>query len=74
MILSDVAESIEMHESTISRVTTQKFMHTPQGVFELKYFFSSHVSSDNGDDFSSTAIRALIRKLVAAGESCEAIE
>ncbi|MCL4410334.1 MAG: RNA polymerase factor sigma-54 [Gammaproteobacteria bacterium] len=66
MILSDVAESIEMHESTISRVTTQKFMHTPQGVFELKYFFSSHVSGDNGDDFSSTAIRALIRKLVAA--------
>ncbi|MCH8501248.1 MAG: RNA polymerase factor sigma-54 [Aliidiomarina sp.] len=66
MILSDVADSIEMHESTISRVTTQKFMHSPRGVFELKYFFSSHVSSESGDDFSSTAIRAHLRKLVAA--------
>ncbi|RUO23486.1 RNA polymerase factor sigma-54 [Aliidiomarina iranensis] len=66
MILSDVADSIDMHESTISRVTTQKFMHSPQGVFELKYFFSSHVSTDEGGEYSSTAIRALIRKLIAA--------
>ncbi|MFU8785295.1 RNA polymerase factor sigma-54 [Aliidiomarina sp.] len=65
MVLSDVADSIGMHESTVSRVTTQKFMHTPQGVFELKYFFSSHVSTDNGGECSSTAIRAFIKKLVA---------
>ncbi len=66
MVLNDVAESVEMHESTISRVTTQKFMHTPRGIFELKYFFSSHVNTDNGGECSSTAIRALIKKLVAA--------
>lgn len=66
MVLNDVALAVEMHESTISRVTTQKFMHTPRGIFELKYFFSSHVSTDNGGECSSTAIRALIKKLVAA--------
>ncbi|GAA5194450.1 RNA polymerase factor sigma-54 [Ferrimonas gelatinilytica] len=66
MVLNDVAEAVEMHESTISRVTTQKFMHTPRGVYELKYFFSSHVSTDSGGECSSTAIRALIKKLVAA--------
>ncbi len=66
MVLNDVAEAVEMHESTISRVTTQKFMHTPRGIFELKYFFSSHVNKDNGGECSSTAIRALIKKLVAA--------
>lgn len=66
MVLNDVAEMVDMHESTISRVTTQKFMHTPRGIFELKYFFSSHVSTENGGECSSTAIRALIRKLVAA--------
>ncbi|GAA3715977.1 RNA polymerase factor sigma-54 [Oceanisphaera sediminis] len=66
MVLNDVAEAVEMHESTISRVTTQKFMHTPRGVFELKYFFSSHVGTDSGGECSSTAIRALIRKLVGA--------
>ncbi|GAD88174.1 RNA polymerase sigma-54 factor [Vibrio halioticoli NBRC 102217] len=65
MILNDVAEAIDMHESTISRVTTQKYMHTPRGIFELKYFFSSHVSNNDGEDKSSTAIRALIKKLVA---------
>ncbi|MFA0811363.1 RNA polymerase factor sigma-54 [Microbulbifer epialgicus] len=64
MVLANVAEAIGMHESTISRVTTQKFMLTPRGVFELKYFFSSHVSTDSGEDASSTAIRALIRKLI----------
>ncbi|WP_290702593.1 RNA polymerase factor sigma-54 [Amphritea sp.] len=66
MVLHDIAEAVEMHESTISRVTTQKFMHTPRGIFELKYFFSSHVTTVNGGTCSSTAIRALIKKLVAA--------
>ncbi|PRQ61216.1 RNA polymerase factor sigma-54 [Vibrio sp. V01_P9A10T6] len=66
MVLNDVALAVEMHESTISRVTTQKYMHTPRGIFELKYFFSSHVSTDSGGECSSTAIRALIKKLVAA--------
>ncbi|MFD1006911.1 MULTISPECIES: RNA polymerase factor sigma-54 [Oceanisphaera] len=66
MVLNQVAEVVEMHESTISRVTTQKFLHTPRGVFELKYFFSSHVGTDTGGECSSTAIRALIRKLVGA--------
>lgn len=68
MVLADIAETIGMHESTISRVTTQKYMLTPRGVFELKYFFSSHVSTDSGEDASSTAIRALIRKLVDGEE------
>ncbi len=65
MVLNDVAEMVDMHESTISRVTTQKYMHTPRGIFELKYFFSSHVSTDSGENCSSTAIRAFIKKLVA---------
>jgi len=55
-----------MHESTISRVTTQKFLHSPRGIFELKYFFSSHVNTDSGGEASSTAIRALVKKLIAA--------
>lgn len=66
MVLHDVAEVVEMHESTISRVTTQKYMHTPQGIFELKYFFSSHVATEAGGECSSTAIRAIIKKLIAA--------
>lgn len=66
LILNDVASALEMHESTISRVTTQKFMHTPRGVFELKYFFSSHVNTNNGGECSSTAIRAIIKKLISA--------
>lgn len=65
LVLHDIAEAVELHESTISRVTTQKYMHTPVGVFELKYFFSSHVSTHAGGEVSSTAIRALIKKLVA---------
>jgi RNA polymerase sigma-54 factor len=65
LVLHDIAEAVEMHESTISRVTTQKFMHTPRGIFELKYFFSSHVSTDSGGECSSTAIRAMIKKLIA---------
>ncbi len=66
LILSDIAQAVEMHESTISRVTTQKYMHTPRGIFELKYFFSSHVSTEEGGECSSTAIRAMIKKLIAA--------
>jgi len=66
MVLNDVAEMVGMHESTISRVTTQKYMHTPRGIFELKFFFSSHVSTESGGECSSTAIRAFIKKLVAA--------
>jgi len=63
LVLHDIADAIGMHESTISRVTTRKYMHTPGGVFELKYFFSSHVGTATGGEVSSTAIRALIRKL-----------
>ncbi|MCW9015795.1 MAG: RNA polymerase sigma-54 factor, partial [Kangiellaceae bacterium] len=66
LVLNDIAEEVEMHESTISRVTTQKFMHTPRGIFELKYFFSSHVGTTSGGECSSTAIRAVIKKLIAA--------
>ena len=66
MVLADIAQTIGMHESTISRVTTRKYMHTPRGVFELKYFFSSHVRTVNGSEASSTAIRAVLRKLIAA--------
>ena len=66
MVLRDVAEEIGMHESTISRVTTNKYMHTPRGVFEFKYFFSSHLASASGEDQSSTSVRAKIRKLIAA--------
>ena len=64
MILRDIAESIEMHESTVSRVTTNKYMHTPRGIFELRYFFSSHLASKDGEQ-SSTAVRAKIRKLIS---------
>lgn len=66
LVLHDIAEAVEMHESTISRVTTKKYMHTPRGIFELKYFFSSHVSTADGGECSATAIRALIKKLIAA--------
>ena len=66
MILRDVAEQLEMHESTISRVTSHKYMHTPRGILEFRYFFSSHVSTADGGECSATAIRAIIRKLVAA--------
>ncbi len=66
MVLKDVAEEIGMHESTISRVTTNKYMHTPRGVFEFKYFFSSHLASANGEDQSSTSVRAKIRKLIGS--------
>jgi RNA polymerase sigma-54 factor len=65
MVLRDIAEEIEMHESTISRVTTNKYMHTPRGVFEFKYFFSSHLASESGEDQSSTSVRAKIRRYIA---------
>ena len=58
-----------MHESTISRITNKKYMHTPRGIFELKYFFSSHVSTASGGECSSTAIRALIKKLISSEEA-----
>jgi RNA polymerase sigma-54 factor len=65
MILRDVAEAVQMHESTISRVTTAKYMHTPRGVYEFRHFFSSQVGGEDGAGTSSTAIRAKIRKLIA---------
>ncbi len=65
LVLRDIAEELEMHESTISRVTTSKYMHTPRGVFEFKYFFSSQVDTDTGSSCSSTAIRAMLKKLIA---------
>ncbi|SJM89180.1 RNA polymerase factor sigma-54 [Crenothrix polyspora] len=66
MILKAIAEELSLHESTISRVTTQKFMHTPNGIVEFKYFFSSHVSTEEGGECSSTAIRAFIKELVSS--------
>ncbi|MEY3760252.1 MAG: hypothetical protein RIR39_1743, partial [Pseudomonadota bacterium] len=64
MVLRDIAEELKLHESTISRVTTHKFMHTPNGIIEFKYFFSSHVSTEGGGECSSTAIRAFIKELI----------
>jgi len=69
LVLREIAEEIGLHESTVSRVTTQKFMLTPRGIFELKYFFGSHVSTEAGGACSSTAIRALIRQLVNAEDA-----
>jgi RNA polymerase sigma-54 factor len=66
LVLREIAEALDLHESTVSRVTTQKFMHTPRGIFELKYFFGSHVTTEAGGAASSTAIRALIKQLVSA--------
>lgn len=66
LVLRSIAEAIEMHESTVSRVTTRKYMHTPRGIYEFKYFFSSHVNTESGGECSATAIRAIIKKLVAA--------
>lgn len=64
MVLRDIAEELEMHESTISRVTTNKFMHTPRGVYEFKFFFSSHVGTADGGECSATAIRSMVKKLI----------
>jgi RNA polymerase sigma-54 factor len=71
LVLHDIAMELDMHESTISRVTTRKYVHTPRGIFELKYFFSSHVSTDTGGECSSTAIRAYIKKLIAVENSAK---
>lgn len=65
MVLADIADAIEMHESTVSRATTQKYIHTPRGIYELKYFFSSHVTTSEGGEASSTAIRAMLKNLIA---------
>ncbi len=65
MILADIARELDMHESTISRTTNRKYMHTPRGLFELKYFFSSHVQTAEGGECSSTAIRAMIKEIIA---------
>ena len=66
LTLREIADQLELHESTVSRVTTQKYMATPRGVFEFKYFFGSHVATDTGGAASSTAIRALIRQIIDA--------
>jgi RNA polymerase sigma-54 factor len=66
LTLREIAETVELHESTISRVTTQKYLASPRGIYELKYFFGSHVATDTGGAASSTAIRALIKQLVGA--------
>lgn len=65
MVLNDIASEVELHESTVSRVTTEKYIYTPRGTFELKYFFSSHVNTQEGGEFSSKAIQALIKELIA---------
>ncbi|GIR63648.1 MAG: hypothetical protein CM15mP68_3140 [Pseudomonadota bacterium] len=65
LILADIAQQVDLHESTISRVTNRKYLVSPRGLFELKYFFSSHVGTQSGGEVSSTAIRALIQKLTA---------
>jgi RNA polymerase sigma-54 factor len=69
LVLREIAQVLSLHESTISRVTTQKFMATPRGTFELKYFFGSHVATEAGGAASSTAIRALIKQLVSAEDA-----
>ncbi|MBA2689559.1 MAG: RNA polymerase factor sigma-54 [Burkholderiales bacterium] len=70
LVLREIAEQVSLHESTVSRVTTQKYMLTPRGIFELKYFFGSHVATETGGACSATAIRALIKQLVSA-EDCK---
>jgi RNA polymerase sigma-54 factor len=69
LVLREIADALGLHESTVSRVTTQKYMATPRGIFELKYFFGSHVSTETGGACSATAIRALIKQLVAAEDA-----
>ena len=66
MVLSDIASKLELHESTISRVTTSKYLATPQGIYELKYFFSSHVGTSGGGECSSTAVCAILKEMIAA--------
>ncbi len=66
LVLREISDTLDLHESTVSRVTTQKFMRTPRGTFELKYFFGSHVATDSGGACSATAIRAIIKQLINA--------
>ena len=66
LVLQDIAEAVGVHESTVSRATAGKYMHTPRGLYELKYFFSSHLSGDRGEEHSSTAVRAIVKRLIAA--------
>ncbi len=66
LILKDVAENIEMHESTVSRVTTNKYVHTPQGIYELKYFFNAGISRSNGEELASEAVKTKIKQLIDA--------
>ena len=65
LVLKDVADDIEMHESTVSRVTTNKYVHTPRGLFELKFFFNSGITKNDGDDLASEAVKAKIREIIA---------
>ena len=71
LVLSEIAEQLALHESTISRVTTKKYMATPQGIFELKYFFSSHVGTSDGGECSSTAVCAILKMLIEAERPCK---
>jgi RNA polymerase sigma-54 factor len=64
MVLRDIADDVEMHESTISRVTTNKYMHTPRGIFELKYFFNSGINRTNGDSIASESVKEAIKKII----------
>ena len=65
LILRDVAEDIGMHESTISRVTTSKYVHTPQGIFELKFFFNSGIKTNNNEDLASQAVKSKIKQIIS---------
>ena len=71
LVLSEIAEQLDLHESTVSRVTTKKYMATPQGIFELKYFFSSHVGTSDGGECSSTAVCAMLKMLIEAEKPCK---
>ena len=68
-MLRDVADDVEMHESTISRVTTNKYMHTPRGIFELKYFFNSSISRTSGDTIASKSVQEEIRKIISGEDA-----
>jgi RNA polymerase sigma-54 factor len=69
MILRDVADDIGMHESTVSRVTTAKYMHTPQGIFELKHFFNSGIGTDDGEALASESVKVKIKELIVAEDT-----
>jgi RNA polymerase sigma-54 factor len=71
LVLRDVAEDIQMHESTISRVTTNKYVHTPQGLFELKYFFNSGINTTGGESIASESVKNKIEEIIGAEDSCK---